>query len=71
MIQHIKHTRNVGGIDVLALGTDFDGIGNEVEIENIGEIGRLRDALIKEGFTNSEVDKIFYGNVKRVLKEWM
>lgn len=71
MIKHIKHTRNVGGIDVLALGTDFDGIGNEVEIENIGEIGRLRDTLIKEGFTNSEVDKIFYGNVKRVLKEWM
>lgn len=71
MIQHIKHTRNVGGIDVLALGTDFDGIGNEVEIENIGEIGRLRDALLKEGFTNSEIDKIFYGNVKRVLKEWM
>lgn len=71
MIKHIKHTRNVGGIDVLALGTDFDGIGNEVEIENIGEIGRLRDALLKEGFTNSEIDKIFYGNVKRVLKEWM
>ncbi|MCF0148869.1 MAG: membrane dipeptidase [Clostridium sp.] len=71
MIQHIKHTRNVGGIDVLALGTDFDGIGNEVEIENIGEIGRLRDALLKENFTNSEIDKIFYGNIKRVLKEWM
>ena len=71
MIQHIKHTKNVGGIDVLALGTDFDGIGNEVEIENIGEIGRLRDALLKENFTNSEIDKIFYGNIKRVLKEWM
>lgn len=71
MIQHIKHTKNVGGIDVLALGTDFDGIGNEVEIENIGEIGRLRDALLKEKFTNSEIDKIFYGNIKRVLKEWM
>ena len=31
MIKHIKHIRNVGGIDVLALGTDYDGIGNEVE----------------------------------------
>ncbi|MDV4152433.1 dipeptidase [Clostridium sp. AL.422] len=71
MIKHIKHIRNIGGIDVLALGTDFDGIENEVEIENIGEIGRLRDALTKEGFTNSEIDKIFYGNVKRVLKDWM
>lgn len=71
MISHVKHIKNVGGIDVLALGTDFDGIGNEVEVENIGEIGKLRDALLKEGFTNSEIDKIFYGNIKRVLKEWL
>lgn len=71
MIAHVKHIKNIGGIDVLALGTDFDGIGNEVEIENIGEIGKLRDTLLKEGFTNSEIDKIFYGNVKRVLKEWL
>ena len=71
MIKHIKHIRNIGGLDVLALGTDFDGIGNEVEIENIGELGRLREALAKENFTSSEIDKIFYGNVKRVLKEWL
>lgn len=71
MIAHLKHIKNVGGVDVLALGTDFDGIENEVEIKNIGEIGNLRDALIKEGFKNTEIDKIFYGNVKRVLKEWM
>lgn len=71
MIAHVKHIKNIGGIDVLALGTDFDGIGNEVEIENIGEIGKLRDTLLKEGFTNSEIDKIFYGNVKKVLKEWL
>ena len=69
MIAHIKHIRNVGGIDVLSLGTDFDGIENEVEIRNIGEIGKLRDALIKEKFTNSEVDKIFFKNIKRVIKE--
>lgn len=69
MIAHIKHIRNVGGIDVLSLGTDFDGIENEVEIRNIGEMGKLRDALIKEKFKSSEIDKIFFGNVKRVIKE--
>ena len=69
MIAHLKHVKNVGGIDVLALGTDFDGIENEVEIKNIGEIGKLSQALIKEGFKESEIDKIFFGNVKRVIKE--
>ena len=71
MINHLKHIKNVGGIDVLALGTDFDGIENEVEIIDIGEINNLRERLIKEGFTNLEVDKIFYKNTERVLKEWM
>lgn len=69
MIAHIKHIRNIGGIDIIALGTDFDGIENEVEIKNIGEIGILRDILLKEKFANTEIDKIFYGNVKRVIKE--
>ncbi|EOR26932.1 membrane dipeptidase [Clostridium sartagoforme AAU1] len=69
MIAHIKHIKNIGGIDVLALGTDFDGIENEVEIRNIGEIEKLRDALIKEKFISSEIDKIFFKNVKRVVKE--
>lgn len=69
MIAHIKHIKNIGGIDVLAIGTDFDGIENEVEIKNIGEMGILAEALIREGFKESEIDKIFYGNVKRVLKE--
>lgn len=69
MIAHINHIKNIGGIDVLAIGTDFDGIENEVEIKNIGEMGILAEALIREGFKESEIDKIFYGNVKRVLKE--
>lgn len=69
MIVHLKHTKNIGGIDVLALGTDFDGIENEVEIHNIGEIGKLSYALSKNGFNDDEIDKIFFGNVKRVIKE--
>lgn len=69
MILHLKHTKNVGGIDVLALGTDFDGIENKVEIDNIGEIGKLSYALNKNGFNDDEIEKIFFGNVKRVMKE--
>lgn len=69
MIKHLKYTKNIGGIDVLALGTDFDGIENEVEINNIGEIDKLAVALNKNGFNDDEIDKIFFGNVKRVMKE--
>lgn len=69
MVRHIEHIRNVGGIDVLAIGGDFDGISNKVEIEDIGEINKLREALIKRGFTAYDIDKIFYKNVERVFKD--
>lgn len=69
MMMHLKHTKNIGGIDVLALGTDFDGIENEVEIDNIGEIEKLAVALNKNGFNDDDIDKIFFGNVKRVMRE--
>ncbi|AOR23124.1 dipeptidase [Clostridium taeniosporum] len=69
ILAHIKHIRNVGGIDVIAFGSDFDGIDNEVEIENCSEFYKLYDALKKNGFTEYEIEKIFYKNVKRVFSD--
>jgi membrane dipeptidase len=69
MIRHIKHIKKVGGIDVLSLGSDFDGIDSTLEIENIGEIHKLIYALQKNNFTDDEIDKILYKNTLRVLKE--
>ena len=69
MIAHIKHIRNIGGIDVIALGSDFDGIDNEVEIQNCSEFYKLYDVLKKNGFTENDVEKIFYKNVKRVFND--
>lgn len=69
MIAHINHIRNIGGIDVLAMGSDFDGIDSALEIENIGEIHKLIAALKKQKFTDSDIEKIFYKNALRLLKD--
>ncbi len=69
MIRHIKHIKNVGGIDVIALGSDFDGCHPDVEISNIGEIEKLAYALKDNKFTEDEIDKIFYKNALRVIKD--
>ncbi|MFA5576831.1 MAG: dipeptidase [Tissierellaceae bacterium] len=69
MIRHIKHIRDVGGIDVIALGSDYDGSNPNCEIDNIGEIGKLRDALELNKFSYEEIEKIFYNNALRVIKE--
>ncbi len=69
IIRHIKHISNIGGIDVVAIGTDFDGITSNVEVKDISQMDKLAVALQKEGFTLDEVEKIFYKNALRVIKD--
>ncbi len=68
IVRHIKHIKKVGGVDVIAIGSDLDGIECELEIGNIGEIDRLVNALQKEGFSLDQIEKIFYKNAKRVIR---
>ena len=69
MLTHIRHIRKVGGIDALAIGTDLDGIDPELEIPDSGEIGKLRRGLEQGGFTETEIEKIFFRNAARVIKD--
>ncbi|EDS78630.1 dipeptidase [Clostridium massiliodielmoense] len=69
MITHIKHIKNVGGIDVISLGSDFDGIDSTLEITNIGEIYKLINALKVNGFTENDIEKICFKNALRIIKE--
>jgi membrane dipeptidase len=71
MVSHIKHIYNVGGIDVLALGSDFDGISTPVEFEDCSKMNILYSGLIKNGFSEDEVDKIFYKNAMRIIRDIM
>ena len=69
MINHIKHIRNIGGIEVIGLGSDFDGIDCQVEIKNASKMQILAEKLKKEGFTHNEIEHIFYKNVLNLFKE--
>ena len=69
LVKHIKHIKNIGGIDVIALGTDFDGIKSTLEINDASKIQLLAQALLKNGFTYDEVEKIFYKNIISLYKE--
>ncbi|WP_455542255.1 dipeptidase [Intestinibacter sp.] len=69
MIVHLKHIRNIGGIEVIGLGSDFDGINCRVEIENASKMQILGEKMKKEGFTENEIEHIFYKNVLNLFKE--
>lgn len=69
MIRHIKHIRQVGGIQCIGIGTDFDGVGGTMEIESAAFMQKLAEAMEKAGFTVSEIEDVFYRNVLRVYRE--
>lgn len=71
IVLHIRHIANVGGIDCIGLGSDFDGIDNNLELKNCGYMGLLEQELKKAGFHEGEIDKIFYQNVLAFYKEML
>lgn len=69
MVRHIRYIIDVGGLESVAIGSDFDGISPELEIKHFGEMGKLIDALERDGFTADQIDKISYANALRVIKD--
>lgn len=69
LVKHALYLIDKGGEDFLALGTDFDGIENSLEIKDIGEMEKLDTALRRGGLTHSQLEKIYNKNILRVFKE--
>jgi len=68
VVRHARHIVNIGGIEVLGIGSDFDGIDTHGELPGAQSMELLWDALHKSGFTQAQLDKIFCGNVLRVYR---
>lgn len=69
MAKHAAHFKQVGGIEIIGLGSDFDGIGGKLEMDDCSKLPLLAEALRKEGFTEDEVERIFYRNAQRFFEE--
>ena len=69
--KHARHMADVGGVECVGMGSDFDGISGNLEISGGDKIGLLEAALQKEHFSGSEIDKIVSKNVLRVMKDTM
>ena len=71
MVEMAVHEKEIGGIEVVAMGTDFDGIGGELEVKSPDDMHLLCDALAEAGFSVSDIDAVMYGNALRVFHEAM
>lgn len=69
MAQHARHIIDVGGRECLGLGSDFDGIGGDLEMDDCSKLQLLAEELKRQKFTATEIEGIFYKNVLRLYKD--
>jgi len=67
VIANLLHAIKVAGVDHVGIGLDWDGGGGVIGLEDIVDLPKLTGALLKAGYSEADVAKIWSGNVLRVL----
>ncbi|MGZ5467693.1 MAG: dipeptidase [Candidatus Aminicenantales bacterium] len=67
LVDHIDHVRKVVGIDYVGIGTDFDGGGGVVGCDDVSGMIHVTEELVRRGYTDREIEKIWGGNFFRVF----
>lgn len=69
LCRHALHLKKIGGLECLALGSDFDGIPMHPELKDVTIVEQFIDRLTHFGFTARELDYIGEKNVTRLYRE--
>ena len=68
-VDHIDHAVKVAGIDHVGIGTDFDGGGGIPGFNDHSEALNVTVELVRRGYTEDQIRKIWGANLMRVWKE--
>jgi len=70
VVDHFDHVVNLVGIDHVAFGSDYDGVGDTLPygLKDASTFPNLIYHLLKRGYSEEDIEKICYKNVWRVWK---
>lgn len=68
-VDHIDYVKNLVGIDYVGIGSDFDGGGGLSGCEDVSQMPNITAEMIKRGYTEEEIQKVWGGNFFRVFAE--
>lgn len=68
-VNHIDHVVNLIGIDHVAISSDFDGGGGIVGWEDASKTFNVTLELVKRGYSEEDIAKIWGGNTLRIWRE--
>ncbi|MDD8026809.1 MAG: dipeptidase [Acidobacteriota bacterium] len=69
VVDHIDHIVKLVGVDYVGIGTDFDGGGGISDCPDVSRMFRVTMELLRRGYNEKEIGKIWGGNVMRVLQK--
>ncbi|MCG6119645.1 MAG: dipeptidase [Blastomonas sp.] len=68
-MQAVFHCIDLLGVDHVGIGADWDGGGGVPGLNQISDIPKITRALLARGLTEQDVEKIWSGNVLRVMAQ--
>lgn len=69
IVDHIDHAVKLVGADHVGLGSDFDGAVMPVGMEDCSKLPKLTEAMLRRGYSESDIRKILGENTLRVMEE--
>ena len=71
LLDHFEHAVKVAGIDHVGLGSDFDGVEDQLPegMEDVSKLPNLVAGLMDRGFSDADILKILGGNTLRVMRD--
>ncbi|MCU0339136.1 MAG: dipeptidase [Spirosomaceae bacterium] len=68
LVRHIDYIAKLVGPDHVGIGSDFDGGGGVTGCEDVSQIENITFELLKMGYSEETLAKIWGGNILRVLR---
>ncbi len=68
-VDHIDHVVELIGVEHVGIGTDFDGGGGLQGCNDVSEMANITLELVRRGYSDDQVRKIWGGNVMRVFRQ--
>tara|TARA_B110000003_G_scaffold39175_2_gene35962 strand:+ start:4705 stop:5985 length:1281 start_codon:yes stop_codon:yes gene_type:complete len=69
VVDHIDHIIKIAGINHVGIGCDFDGGGGIEGVFDASEVMNITIEMVRRGYTEEQIEKIWGGNLIRVFKE--
>ena len=68
-MRHLLYVLDLVGPDHVGIGADWDGGGGVNGLRDVASVPRITERLLAAGYSETDIEKIWSGNVLRLLRE--